>query len=76
MKPPTSISYSDIIHTVENRLRWMRKTYPALVNQGSKSQYSATREIETYSVLLKLLQAHKKGRQLNLNDLFEQLKNT
>ena len=72
---PFHITYTDLIQFAERAVERMEKTYPAMKLHGKISADAATRNMECGKVLLKLLKKYNKNRQLNLNDLFEQMKN-
>ena len=72
MKSPLSITYKDLLTEQENTLAWMKKNYPAKVQSGQLNEYAAKRKLAIQEQLVKLLRAHQKNRQLNLNEIFNQ----
>jgi Ni2+-binding GTPase involved in maturation of urease and hydrogenase len=71
---PFHITYTDLINYVQHNVQRMEKTYPAMKMQGKINANTATHNIECAKTLLRMLKKHDKNRQLNLNDLFEQMK--
>jgi hypothetical protein len=69
-KNPLHITYSGLIRTIERRLKYMEKEYPSKVFLGLMTPDFMRTELEYYRQLVKMLKAHKKNKQLNLEDLF------
>lgn len=74
MKSPLSISYSDLIKHMEHQVNWMERSYPDMKLYGKISANAADRNLSCARTLLKLLVKHKKNPQLNLEDLFNEIK--
>jgi hypothetical protein len=68
-RDPYHITYADLIKTVDDRLSWMKRNYPSMVFIGKKKDTVAKHEIAVYERLAKMLKAHKKNLQLNLEEL-------
>lgn len=73
-KSAFDISYVDLIKEHAHILQSIKKHYPERVRQGTMNEFVARKKIHMQETLLKMLKKHQKNPQLNLEDLFNQLK--
>lgn len=74
MRSPLSFTYHDLLKEQENRLHWLKKSFEGMVITNQISDTTARRRIAMQQALVKMLKKHEKNRQLNLNEIFDQIK--
>lgn len=73
-KSPFSVSYNDLIASVERILTTMKATYPRKISEGSISSWTAQHNIAVEEAKLRLLKKFKRDPQADLFKEFEKMK--
>ena len=63
-----------MIKDLERRKLQAEIHYPALVTTGKMNNWTARHRLTCLETVVRLLKKHKKNPQLNLNDIFEEIK--
>jgi len=71
----TTIGYKDLISLVDRQHAFLIDRKEQMIRRGITNTANVNHEIECAKVLGKMLKAHRKDPQLNLNQLFDQVKN-
>ena len=70
-----TIGYKDLINLVERQQAYLVDRKEQMIRRGITNTANVNHDIECAKVLGKMLKAHRKDPQLNLNELFDQVKN-
>lgn len=69
------VGYKDLINLVERQQAYLVDRKEQMIRRGITNTANVNHDIECAKVLGKMLKAHRKDPQLNLNELFDQVKN-